>query len=901
MEENEQPMPADSCASTSSLEAPLERSQQQQQHNPMATLFGKMMSLQDGLSSDGSDDGRSEPKTTTTRQDGISTAERNEGNDDDTTDEQQRKKKDDHNSIHNLPKALNRFLSSMQKHMHTYKLNQQQQDADTDGTTEEHTKQPIQEESRSHTTTTTTHNPLLTILRKINSTTKSSTSSNAAQPPPGGGSSSSHHHQRKHSDRDFGKSTTEIIDKILKSNLRLLAIANLLLAVTYLLHSAVVDLFLNESMSPGDETTGTTNNNNNNNNNTTRTNNRGGGIMGMEGGVGVSASNRISRSGRERLGGYLFFKLLLVSAVVGPDTLDLLILLSWYTLLSFLKSLSYLAGVTTAHASAAGQAPQRGVLKLLLVVLSCDVSAAIVCAGLFHGAGWSMVVLLTCDCVLLGVDVLTHLTRFAQQAMECLHQRRLVEIEARQIRLHVEMRQNNGRNRGGGDGMEDVEEEDSNEEVLYDEAMDDLNYDGETINNDDSIEASIRYDEQMEVLEATHLRHLGILDYTAFVLGLLASFLNIAHFLHIWSLHGIAFNLVDGVLALHLHTAISAAGKKIAERRNHNRIARDLDTFFEDASELEMRKASAVGDVCCICLGTMSMGNVKKIGCGHLYHTNCLREIVERARSIEAARCPLCRASVVNGMQFPTNDSTQNGGIPGMPPGVFIFGFGNNGPPAMGRGNLQENVEGTLQNRQHQEDNNHNTTNNGGAGGIGQDIEPLAAAEIMNPNERPLFRFSTEGFLPSWLPIPAFSFEVVRRPHAGIDTGGENNTARAQQQQEIDNIHANQSQQIQRPQQQIPAMQQNVEQLQENEEQPQLPPQQPQPELSFFRRLLAFAGAAPMSPEEEILAILQLVDMFPQYDRADLLRELRDRGSTTRVVEAVLSGSFSGIARPGAM
>lgn len=47
------------------------------------------------------------------------------------------------------------------------------------------------------------------------------------------------------------------------------------------------------------------------------------------GGVGASTSNRIHRSGRERLGGYLLFKLLLISAVVDPDTLDLLILLSW--------------------------------------------------------------------------------------------------------------------------------------------------------------------------------------------------------------------------------------------------------------------------------------------------------------------------------------------------------------------------------------------------------------------------------------------------------------------------------------------------------------------------------------------------------------------------------------------
>ena len=38
----------------------------------------------------------------------------------------------------------------------------------------------------------------------------------------------------------------------------------------------------------------------------------------------------------------MVFKLLLISAVVEPDTLDLLILLSWYTLLSFLRSLAHL-------------------------------------------------------------------------------------------------------------------------------------------------------------------------------------------------------------------------------------------------------------------------------------------------------------------------------------------------------------------------------------------------------------------------------------------------------------------------------------------------------------------------------------------------------------------------------
>ena len=66
---------------------------------------------------------------------------------------------------------------------------------------------------------------------------------------------------------------------------------------------------------------------------------------------------------------------------------------------------------------------------------------------------------------------------------------------------------------------------------------------------------------------------------------------------------------------------------------------------------------------------------------------------------------------------------------------------------------------------------------------------------------------------------------------------------------------------------------------------------------SFLRRLLVLAGAIPMSPEEEAQALAQLVDMFPQYDRSDLLRELRERGSSEAVAEAVLMGIFSGIPR----
>ena len=565
----------------------------------------------------------------------------------------------------------------------------------------------------------------------------------------------------RNDDSKFAKTTTEVIDKILTSNIRLFAIANLLLAVTFLLHSAVADPFLNESITAatvGGHSEPDANDNNFNSNNNPL-------FIGTEGGgMGASASNRINRSGRERLGGYLLFKLLLVIAIVKPGTFDLLILLIWYTLLSFLKSLSYLAGRTTAHASASGHSPQRGVLKLLLSVLLFDFAAAILCAALFHGAGWNMVLLLTCDCMLLAVDVWTHLARYAQ-VLEERHQARLFEIESRQIQVHSEVR-NDWHSNADVVVDEDgnlVNDEAPNENGPDEEHLEDLNEEV-TMSNVELREESRQLDEEMDILKSIHSRRLAILDYTAFVLDLLSAFSTIAHFLHIWSFHGISFNLIDGVLALHLHTTISAAGKKIVERRIHNKIVCALDDFFEDATELEMRKAVANDDVCCICFDTMSMGNVKKVACGHLYHTNCLREVVERARSIEAAKCPLCRASLVNGMQSPPN-TAQNNGITGVSPGVFIVDFGHHTSPDFVARNLQENIDVALQNRA-QEDRNRDI--NAAGQGI---VEPLNVTTIQNPAERPLFRFSTEGILPAWLPIPAFSFEVVRRSPVGGEIG----------------------------------------------------------------------------------------------------------------------------------
>ena len=245
-----------------------------------------------------------------------------------------------------------------------------------------------------------------------------------------------------------------------------------------------------------------------------------------------------------------------------------------------------------------------------------------------------------------------------------------------------------------------------------------------------------------------------------------------------------------------------------------------------------MRKASAAGDVCCICLGGLGSGRVKRLRCGHLFHSGCLREVCERESSIRAAKCPLCRSSLdpsSDGVASPANDEV-----------------------AMAPQEPQQPVP-----------------------------QQVAAA----PPEQSLLRFSTEDFLPSWLPVPAFAFEVVRRDAVGIPTDGNQADGGGGTWQSFFR-RGGQVQAPPPPPEDVPAPPQEEEGA-----------EQPQQEPSFWRRLLTLAGFVPMTPEEEAIALDQLVEMFPQYERADLLRELRIRRSAEAVAESILLGFFSGTAR----
>jgi len=81
-----------------------------------------------------------------------------------------------------------------------------------------------------------------------------------------------------------------------------------------------------------------------------------------------------------------------------------------------------------------------------------------------------------------------------------------------------------------------------------------------------------------------------------------------------------------------------------------------IASIFHDASNEDIEKASAEEEVCSVCLDGFDRhdvesdnsngSTVKKTRCGHLFHVNCLCEVVKRARLAGASKCPMCRVSL---------------------------------------------------------------------------------------------------------------------------------------------------------------------------------------------------------------------------------------------------------------
>ncbi|EPS71683.1 hypothetical protein M569_03075 [Genlisea aurea] len=151
-----------------------------------------------------------------------------------------------------------------------------------------------------------------------------------------------------------------------------------------------------------------------------------------------------------------------------------------------------------------------------------------------------------------------------------------------------------------------------------------------------------------KVLDVTPAGSLGeckgmLVRNLGFFLDMMTMVMALAHYIHIWWLHGMAFHLIDAVLFLNIRALLSALVKR-AKGFIKLRIALGaLHGALPDATSEEIR---IYNDECAICREPMA--KAKRLSCKHLFHLTCLRSWLDQGLS-ESYSCPTCRKPLVTG------------------------------------------------------------------------------------------------------------------------------------------------------------------------------------------------------------------------------------------------------------
>jgi hypothetical protein len=375
---------------------------------------------------------------------------------------------------------------------------------------------------------------------------------------------------------------TELMDKVISSKPRLVIFVNLILSVCLVTHVAIASYFLGDSREAASDIRGSL---------TQRVVD--GGTVGFFPTTDYYSTNNAfdhqpfgGRGGGRRrpptelrhmtsstyalriVCGYLLFKLLLISSVLSPlHTLDVLILLTWFTVLCFQRSLAYMAHMnlnrlmmqqtSVTHnqqtTSKKSNNAATGILQLLLIVLCLTFSSGFGWVMFFYKAGIPMVILLLMDSAILIIDIVRYIVIYVQGIiLEGSYQARINELEEIQLQQSC----------GSVDADDSIQTDHS-----YGQQQDQGSQNNSQIkskpirekgqNGANSVEKDI---ERAEIRQAFLS---SVLQSIIFTLELLSSIVTAFHFLHIWYLHGLSFGLVDAILLLHLQSSVSGVVRKV--------------------------------------------------------------------------------------------------------------------------------------------------------------------------------------------------------------------------------------------------------------------------------------------------------------------------------------------------
>ncbi|KAG2425435.1 hypothetical protein HXX76_013646 [Chlamydomonas incerta] len=177
----------------------------------------------------------------------------------------------------------------------------------------------------------------------------------------------------------------------------------------------------------------------------------------------------------------------------------------------------------------------------------------------------------------------------------------------------------------------------------------------------------------------------SFLYYVELVADVLMHGVTLAHYMHVWFLHGLSFHLSDAVLFLDMRAVLLSLLRRLRSHLSYRAATHRLNTCFRDvyapgAGPGAGAKGGDYGVVegaegvvaaegvaaaplpphgldCTICLDAISHVG-KQLPCGHCFHLACLRAWLQQSGS-ESFTCPNCRKPI---MVVPGGGAEDGGG-----------------------------------------------------------------------------------------------------------------------------------------------------------------------------------------------------------------------------------------------
>jgi len=248
---------------------------------------------------------------------------------------------------------------------------------------------------------------------------------------------------------------------------------------------------------------------------------------------------------------YVLFKIVLMSAILEPELIELTLWMTWFATVGFLKMFTGLAKGRFEHLISS-PTPNRvahlRTVTLLSSLLVLDGLWGYVCLSIFSSAGLSEMFLLMFEIVVVAIDIVQALIRYAVHMLELYQQQQQLRAISRGI---------------------------PESEVFKWEGRGTFLY------------------------HLDFVTELCILTFTWF------------HYCQVFWLHGVGFQLTDAILVLHIKALTGSIFRKIRTYCRYRAATRSLQNTLPDATPEELERYE---DECAICKEPMSHGKKLSCG-----------------------------------------------------------------------------------------------------------------------------------------------------------------------------------------------------------------------------------------------------------------------------------------------